>query len=77
VTYPDSWVRVGSKGVSDEDLKQYLSTVKLDYILEREGGWDATADWMDVLSGGEKQRIAVSSQTEVLNFTGTKHSCEI
>lgn len=42
-------------------LKEYLDNVQLGHILEREGSWDTVLDWMDVLSGGEKQRMAVSS----------------
>ena len=35
--------------------------MQLSYLLERDGGWEANQDWMDVLSGGEKQRMAVSN----------------
>ena len=37
-----------------------LESVRLGYLLDREGGWDAVRDWSDVLSGGEKQRLALS-----------------
>lgn len=48
------------KGIRDQDLNRFLEHVQLEYILSREGGYDSVQDWMDVLSGGEKQRIAVS-----------------
>lgn len=48
------------RGKTDEDLKQFLELVQLSYILNREDGWNTVADWIDVLSGGEKQRVAVS-----------------
>lgn len=59
MTYPDSESDMRQRGINDTDLKVLLGRVQLTHILEREQGWDAVADWMDVLSGGEKQRIAV------------------
>lgn len=34
--------------------------MRLGYLVRREGGWDSVNDWNDVLSGGEKQRMAMA-----------------
>ncbi|RZF49053.1 hypothetical protein LSTR_LSTR013948 [Laodelphax striatellus] len=48
------------RGKTDADLTKHLERVQLSYLLQRENGWDTIADWIDVLSGGEKQRIAMA-----------------
>jgi len=43
-----------NKNITDEDLLVIMKDAHLDYIVPREGGFDAINDWADVLSGGEK-----------------------
>merc|ERR1712137_603062 len=56
VTYPLSL----NSSESDDHLKELMSMVNLEYLIEREGGWDSEREWADVLSGGEKQRVAMA-----------------
>lgn len=43
----------------DAHLLELMRSVNLAYLVEREG-WDTVRDWADVLSGGEKQRVAMA-----------------
>jgi len=58
--YPDNEAECEEKGFDDEALTALLGKVKLAYLVERQDGFDAVQDWFDVLSGGEKQRVAMA-----------------
>ncbi|KAG0232091.1 ATP-binding cassette sub- D member 3 [Actinomortierella wolfii] len=60
VIYPDTKAQAAAKGYDDRKLHELLDIVHLGYLIEREGGWDSVQDWADVLSGGEKQRVAMA-----------------
>ncbi|KAL3659405.1 ATP-binding cassette sub- D member 3 [Phytophthora oleae] len=49
-----------ASALQDEDLMFLLGKVQLEHLVSREGGWDVVRDWTDVLSGGEKQRLAMA-----------------
>ncbi|KAL1952646.1 hypothetical protein VTO42DRAFT_4574 [Malbranchea cinnamomea] len=60
VIYPHSEIDMRESGRTDADLMPILEAVHLAYLPEREGGWDCRKEWKDVLSGGEKQRMAMA-----------------
>ncbi|KUI62107.1 ATP-binding cassette sub-family D member 2 [Cytospora mali] len=61
ITYPDGLRTMRAKGVTDEDLLEILRTLDLENLVSLyEGGWDAEAEWRDVLSGGLQQRVAMA-----------------
>ncbi len=48
-------------GKKDDDLIELLKSVDIDSVRRREQkGLDAIKDWNDLLSGGEKQRMAMA-----------------
>lgn len=60
IIYPHTLNDMHKLGRNENDLLYFLEKVQLKYIVERENGWNAVQDWSDVLSGGEKQRIAMA-----------------
>ncbi|KAI2798841.1 ATP-binding cassette sub- D member 3 [Blomia tropicalis] len=59
IIYPDTHDKMKNRGYTDLHLCEILNIVQLDYLLERET-MDSVQDWQEVLSGGEKQRIALA-----------------
>jgi ATP-binding cassette subfamily D (ALD) protein 3 len=60
IIYPNAKAEMVKKNITDDHLRKLLESVRLDYLEGREGGFDSVNDWNDVLSGGEKQRIAMA-----------------
>ncbi|TPX17157.1 uncharacterized protein E0L32_003275 [Thyridium curvatum] len=60
VIYPDGEADMREKRKNEHDLKRVLEDARLGYLPDREGGWDTRKEWKDVLSGGEKQRVAIA-----------------
>lgn len=57
--YPHTHEQMRAQGRTDAELDELTKHVALSHIVEREGGWDAEKPWIEVLSGGEKQRIGM------------------
>ncbi|XP_058977000.1 ATP-binding cassette sub-family D member 1 [Musca domestica] len=59
IIYPDSREDMIRKGVTENELRSIMKMVTLEHIVDRDG-FDVVRDWKDILSGGEKQRMAVA-----------------
>lgn len=57
IIYPSSEIEMYEAGKTDADLLDILRMVRLEYLPDREGGWNTKKQWKDVFSGGEKQRV--------------------
>ncbi|KAI8336782.1 ABC transporter transmembrane region 2-domain-containing protein [Chlamydoabsidia padenii] len=60
IIYPHTSEDMAKAGRTDEELMDILKVVHLDYIPNREGGWETQKEWKDVFSGGEKQRVCMA-----------------
>ena len=60
IIYPMSNKDFLAKGGKDEELFDLLESLEIGHIKTREpDGFSTVRDWTDVLSGGEKQRVAM------------------
>ncbi|RLV91118.1 Peroxisomal long-chain fatty acid import protein 2 [Spathaspora sp. JA1] len=60
IIYPYTYTDMLEMGYNDDYLFHILREVKLEYLLNREGSFNAVKDWKDVFSGGEKQRMSIA-----------------
>ncbi|KAG6018457.1 hypothetical protein E4U41_003883, partial [Claviceps citrina] len=62
VIYPDSLRQMRARGVTDQHLLSILDLLDLAHLVDLypDQGWDAEAEWRDVLSGGLQQRVAMA-----------------
>jgi len=60
IIYPHNKLQMRKKKYTDKKLKELLKIVKLETYIDKGKGLDEFSNWNDVLSGGEKQRIAMA-----------------
>ncbi|XP_067644673.1 ATP-binding cassette sub-family D member 1 [Eurosta solidaginis] len=59
IIYPDSREDMKRKGITENELRGILKMVCLEHIGQRDS-FNVVQDWKDILSGGEKQRMAIA-----------------
>lgn len=59
IIYPDMVGDMQKKGLGEADLRAIMRTVSLEHIVARDS-FEVVRDWKDILSGGEKQRMAIA-----------------
>lgn len=60
IIYPHNKLQMRKKKFTDKKLKELLKIVKLEAYIDKGKGLEEFSNWNDVLSGGEKQRIAMA-----------------
>lgn len=59
IIYPDTATDMINKQITEDDLLKIMRLVHLEHIVERDT-FHQVKDWTDILSGGEKQRMAIA-----------------
>lgn len=59
IIYPDTVTEMVQRGYTEADLIAIMRTVTLEHIVARDS-FEVVRDWKDILSGGEKQRMALA-----------------
>lgn len=60
IIYPHNKLQMRKKKYTDKKLKELLKIVQLESYCDKGKGLDEFSNWNDVMSGGEKQRIAMA-----------------
>lgn len=60
IIYPQTHEEMKALGKTDDDIRSALSDALMIPVMESHGGVDATKEWGEVLSGGEKQRLGIA-----------------
>ncbi|KAH8376033.1 hypothetical protein KR093_005605 [Drosophila rubida] len=59
IIYPDTRDDMKRKGITENELRSILKMVSLEHIAQLDN-FEVIRDWKYILSGGEKQRMAVA-----------------